>query len=281
MTDALANLIAKKFIARPDVRAKQVVLADGRVIYTPDGRRDREGNYTEYFPWDRPALNAHLAGETSYGHYLLAQDDSCKLFAFDVDLEKAGFLPTIPLDPEADNYQAWSDSFAPCDPREAWRNRAHPGRPWMKIQFRMIAHILAKAISSELEIPTAAAYSGAKGIHVYGFTGKVPAEDAREAAMIVLDSIGDFEPLRGQNFFRHKDTSPVDGYPNLSIEVFPKQSSLEGKDLGNLMRLPLGRNMKTADPTFFIDLTTAISEMSPVDPEYALTTTDPWRKPGE
>jgi hypothetical protein len=278
VSDALANLFAKKFIARPDVKAVQILTRDGNMIYMPDGVRDKDGNYTSYRPWTRPDLLAHLSGERSYGHYLLNTDDTCKLFAFDVDLEKTGFLPSLP---EITYDDEWSKSFVEADPRAAWRDRGHSGRNWMKMQFRMIAHVLAKAIVEELNIPCAAAYSGNKGIHVYGFTGLVSADEAREGAMIVLDSIGKFEPLRGQNFFRHKNTDPVDGFPNLSIEVFPKQDSLDGKDLGNLMRLPLGKNLKTSDPTFFIDLTSAMADMVPVDAEYALTTATPWKRAGE
>jgi hypothetical protein len=63
--------------------------------------------------------------------------------------------------------------------------------------------------------------------------------------------------------------------------VYPKQASLAGKDLGNLLRLPLGRNNKSKDPTFFMDMTAPLAEMRPVDPEWALTTTSPWKRPGE
>lgn len=274
MSVEIANLLASKFIARPDVRAKQVVLQNGSVIYTPDGIREKDGTYSTYHPWDRKALTSHIAGERSYGHYLLNKDDTCKLFAFDVDLEKTGFyLPDFPALPGANPVE--------FDPRASWRLRGHEGRGWMKYQFRLIAHKLMKTIYEELAIPCAAAYSGNKGIHVYGFTGKVAADEARDGAMIVLDAIGEFEPLRGQHFFRTKDQSPVDGFPNLTIEVFPKQGSLEGKDLGNLMRLPLGRNMKTSDPTFFIDMTSAMADLRPLDPVYALTTSNPWKRPDE
>lgn len=273
MSDVLANLFASKFIARKDVKAVQH--NDGSwAPVTDNGKRD--GNR---LPWTRADLNAHLSGEQTYGHYLLNEASECKLFAFDVDLEKnkpdwQGTLPTIPMDP--DNLQGWVESFAPADPREAWRDRAHPARDFMKIQFRLIAHRLVKAVEQELQIPVAAAYSGNKGIHVYGFTGPISADEAREGAMIVIDSLGDWKPSRGQNFFRCTNEDPIDGFPNLSIEVFPKQASLEGKDLGNLMRLPLGKNRKTPDPTFFIDMTTPMSVMAPVDPVFALTTTSPW-----
>lgn len=281
---ALADLIAKKFIQRTDVKAAQ--RPDGS--YVP-WEVDAHGSYCpahrggQREPWKRDDLNAHLDGAKSFGHYLLGTDGKCKLFAFDIDLEKTGYLPTRPLDPwfsdeELLDYEA---SFDPCNPREAWRNRRHPGRSFMKYQFKLIAHQLMAAVRTELDLPTACAYSGAKGVHVYAFTGPISASDAFDGAMIVIDSLGCFEPKRGNVFFQHKDHTPVHGFPNLSIEVFPKQRTLEGKDLGNLMRLPLGRNLKTNDPTFFVDMTSPLGEMQSVDPLFALTTSDPFARPSE
>ena len=244
MSDVLANLFASKFIARKDVKAVQH--NDGSwAPVTDNGKRD--GNR---LPWTRADLNAHLSGEQTYGHYLLNEASECKLFAFDVDPEKnkpdwQGTLPTIPMDP--DNFQGWVESFAPADPREAWRDRAHPARDFMKIQFRLIAHRLVKAVEQELQIPVAAAYSGNKGIHVYGFTGPISADEAREGAMIVIDSLGDWKPSRGQNFFRCTNEDPIDGFPNLSIEVFPKQALEHSPHLHDTMmlngeRCPLAEN---------------------------------------
>lgn len=258
MSNEVANLLAKKFIARPDVKARQY---DGG--YVPV--EDKNGNR---FPWTRQDLLDHLDGKTTYGHYLLSQDSECKLFVFDVDLEKQGVWEEV-ID---DDHQ----TFHPFDPRAAWQDRSHPGRPFMKRQFREIAHRLGKAIETELEIPWAAAYSGGKGIHVYGFTGLMPAADVRDGALLVLENLTSVQPLRGANFFTDTD------FPNMSIEVFPKQSSLDGKDLGNLCRLPLGRNLKNPkDPTFFLDMTSAMNEMRPLDPVYALTTTSQWKRRGE
>ena len=141
----------------------------------------------------------------------------------------------------------------------------------MKLQFKEIAHQLLRGIVEELEIPCAAAYSGGKGIHVYGFTGLSDAWQVHEGAQIVLDAIGEFKPLRGEHFFEHIN------YPNLSIEVFPKQTNLSGKDLGNLMRLPLGKNLKAPrEPTFFIDMTSPLGEFVPMDAETALMLENPW-----
>ncbi len=267
-TRQVADLLARKFISRRDVKAVQKVLRDGTVVYTPDGKRQADGTYSEYYPWDRESLTAHVTGERSLGHYLLDTDSKTKLFSFDIDLEKAGFLPRD---------EDWTE-FEACNPREVWRDRAaiHQ-RAFIKLQFKSIAHMLLKTIVEELSIPCAAAYSGGKGVHVYGFTGHCAAYEAREGAMIVLDALDRFEPLRGQNFFRDKETDHTVGFQNLSIELFPKQDSLEGKDLGNLMRLPLGVNMKNPkDPTFFIDMNSPHAMMRPIDPVVALTASSPW-----
>jgi hypothetical protein len=262
------------FIARRDVKARQ----HGNGAYMPvtdNGKAD--GNRVS---WKLADILEHLARNQTYGHYLLDRESMCKLFAFDVDLTETGWLPRQPYGP--DNIE--SDSlFVPANPRTAWLDRAHPGRSWMKLQFKLVANKLMRVIHEELEIPCAAAYSGNKGIHVYGFTGHGPAPNARTAAQFVLDSLDEFEPVRGGSFFRFRDQSALDGYPNLTIELFPKQDSLDGKDLGNLMRLPLGRNLKTKDPTFFIDMTTALGEMKAIDPMWALGegALNPWRRPDE
>jgi hypothetical protein len=281
VSDVVANLIASRFIARPDVKAVQH--ADGSWSpHTKTGKRDGER-----IPWSRPDLISHLEKRATYGHYLLGSDSTCKLFAFDVDLEKSGVLPNAPKpgtnEPGADPWAStaeilsWEQNcFQECeDLRGAWLTRSHPGRPYMKAQFKEIAHKLLRGVYETLGVPCAAAYSGGKGIHVYGFTGRMAAQDARDGAEIVLESMGGFKTTRGVNFFQHEN------YPNLSIEIFPKQTSLDGKDLGNLMRLPLGRNLKSTDPTFFIDMTSPMAVMQPVDPEWALTAGNPWTRPGE
>lgn len=260
MSNELANLFAKKFIARPDVKAIQH--SDGSWSpHTKTGKRDGER-----IPWNRTDLIHHIEGDRTFGHYLLNTDNRCKLFAFDVDLEKSGTLPLFEPKDEA------PDEFAEvADLRAAWQDRSHVGRAHMKLDFKRMAHMLLRSIEEDLTIPCAAAYSGAKGIHVYAFTGLIPADEAREGAQIVLDTIGNFKAVRGDNFFKHED------FPNLSIEVFPKQGSLQGKDLGNLMRLPLGRNLKNPkDPTFFLDMNAPLGVFKPKDPVRALTVENPW-----
>ena len=169
-------------------------------------------------------------------------------------------------------------SAVQCDPREVWLDRRQQAaRNWYKYQMGMLARRFVSIIQKELQLPCAASYSGSKGIHVYGFTGPMEAKEVRDAALLVLDISDEWQLSRGKNFYKHKIDSPFLGYPSFSVEVFPKQESLEGKDLGNLMRLPLGRNLKSVDPTFFLDLRSPVAQMVPhADPVKLLDSGDPY-----
>lgn len=277
---ALAKLIAEKFIARPDVMARQSRFG----AYSPVRSK---------FTMD--ALLGHLAGESSLGHYMINPDgDEVKLFALDIDLEKPD--PRQPhvryrLPFGQDEYTEFTD-WQECDPRQIWMSRQQGApRNCIKLQLRTLANQLVSLIRKELEIPAIAAYSGSKGIHVYGFTGRIPAVMAREGALIVARAAG-WKLSRGQNFFTHglpdadapfKDYHLRD-YHQYSLEIYPKQESVAEKDkgLGNLMRLPLGVNYKSPrDRAFFIDLRSALVDLKPMDPIEALTTTNPWAFPHE
>lgn len=287
MSKELAILYAKRFIQRRDVKAVQLE-RDAKVLKAGDWFPD-----TKIDPAKRPNsphlphgfkmshLQAHIAGERTYGHYLLDDDNNCRMFAFDIDLEKTGSwvsLPdwsTAPSDMDEKAEEEWFqkhsittlvDGESDQTLRDIWQDRrrqAAPARTWFKYQMKTVAHMLASKVV-ELDIDCAVAYSGSKGVHVYGMTGELPAKEVREAALLVLDMIDEFEPMRGKNFYRHKNNDPVHGFQNLSIEVFPKQDTLDGKSLGNLMRLPLGVNHKNPkDPTFFLDMTTPLGQFTP------------------
>lgn len=288
MNNDLAIQFAKRFVQRRDVKAVQFPEVNGqRGGYVPDHKLRHLGNHGP-LGFTMEHLHAHLSSTATYGHYLLDSDDNCRMFCLDIDLEKTGhYVPFPPWDGSMTEEQ-WEKEIAPIplgdpdDPKDnslrlAWLNRAHPARPWLKYQMGMLARKFCGIIARELSIGTAAAYSGNKGIHVYGFTGPVPAEQAREAALFVLDLAGDWSPYRGQHIFKHALESPELGYQNFSLEVYPKQSTLDGKDLGNLLRLPLGRNLKSEDPTFFLDLTTPPAVMQPHgNPVQLLETGDPF-----
>lgn len=269
----LAKLFASKFIARPDIMAVQ----------TPDGEyrptRDlRSKEILEGFSMN--ALLSHLMGDRTLGHYMIGPENQVKLFALDLDLEQKGQLPDTKF---GDQYIGWRD----CNPREAWMSRKQgPGRDVTKYQFRTMAHALARTVEDELGIPVAVAYSGSKGVHIYGFTGPTTAARARKGAQIVLEACN-WKLFRGNNFYRIE--SPADhrddllhGMANFSIEVYPKQDTMDDKDLGNLMRLPLGVNLKSPkDTPFFLDLRAAMTDFRPMDPIEALTTDNIWRYNGE
>lgn len=266
-----ATLLAQKFIARRDVKAIQH--SDGSWSpHTDTGRRDGTK-----LKWRMSDINAHLAKTQTFGHYLLDEDSKCKLFAFDIDLEK-----NQPDDTKPNKFiGSWVDNEGQVqffDAREAWLDRRHPARETLKIAMMQTAYTLGTIIREDLDLPCAVAYSGGKGVHVYAFTGLIDAKDAREGASIVLETFGEFEPTRGDNFWRDTNQRLENITRNLTIEVFPKQDSLDGKTLGNLMRLPLGRNLKNPkDPCFFIDMTQGLTTMKPIDPVLALTTDSAWR----
>jgi hypothetical protein len=119
---------------------------------------------------------------------------------------------------------------------------------------------------SDLKVPSAVAYTGNKGIHVYGFTGKMPANEVREAANLVLSELM-IRPIRGNAFFAFEPDA-TEGADLFTIELFPKQDTVKKTSgFGNLMRLPLGKNLKNAgDPTFFVDTEAPMGVLQPTDP---------------
>lgn len=272
----IAKLFASKFIARPDIKAFQ----------RPNGEW-----YPEESPITMPDLLAHLSGQRTMGHYLLSRKSEVKLFAFDIDLEKADIEKEIywPMPTGYDEDAGEWTGFIDGNPRVTWEHiDEYTLCPWMKdfLEYQMwyVASRLCKAIDETLKIPYAVTYSGHKGLHVYGFTGLCSAEEARDGAEIVLDHAGIFEPARGKNFFKHKrgpdyNTSSC---PQVTVELFPKQTHLDPgqKGFGNLMRLPLGVNLlkRTEHPhaAKFIDLRHRgngqyLSERNPIE---ALTVED-------
>jgi hypothetical protein len=272
--DQTANLIASKFIQRRDAKAEQ--RNDIYVPVTDTGRPDGKR-----LKWTRDDLRAHVKGERSMGHYLVGSDGNAKLFAFDIDLtqpnEKTGRDPKwVPILEDG----AHDHSVAPkrLDPRKAW---LHPQAPdelkrYLIAQMRETAEMLATVVMDVLGLPCAVAYSGSKGLHVYGFTGSAPAGDVRGAALEVIDYLGTFEPLRGKNFFKYTDDDPYTGLDCVDVEVYPKQDNLKGKDLGNLMRLPLGINKKSGQRAYFLNLSSSIDSLEEMPALPALNDGNPW-----
>lgn len=234
-TVELQNALAKRFIQRTDVKAWQ----QSGGAYIPDRT-----------PITRADLAAHLACERTMGHYLLGQNDLCKFFCFDIDLKIDCVWEGVPF-----------------KPREEFANMASPYRPQLVTDLVITAEGFARRIHHLYEIPVAIAFSGSKGVHVYGFADQpTPAADVRAIAMDVMQDVREFKPLRGENFFAHWNSDL-----SVEVEVFPKQSSLEGKDLGNLLRLPLGRNLKGKEGMFLQCGAGARPNFKPLDPMTALS----------
>lgn len=272
----IAKLFAKHFIARPNVMARQSFFG----TYAPVQEK-----------FTMPALVNHIMGRDSLGHYMINPDgDEVKLFALDMDLKEAKPKEDLwYLLPGAKHDGVFSE-WERGNPRQHWMSREQgPARDFLKFQMRFMANKLARTISA-LGVKPLVSYSGSKGIHIYGLTGKVPAEMARDGAMVVLQECG-WQLSHGRNVFTFKDTGDIKfsdiGYDfsQFDIEVYPKQTTTSDKEkgLGNLMRLPLGVNRKSPkkDASFFLDLREPFVDFKPMNPIEALTTTDIWAYPNE
>lgn len=272
MTD-LAQLILDRHVQRRDVFAVQ----------------DRTGAYR---PVEQPltleVVQAHLDGAYTVGHYTSDQDGLTRVLAFDVDLEKEGTWTRYPL-PEQfpkltgealDRWMASHSQTIAYAPREAWLDRTHASRAFVKYMLRTVAEGLAWGIRTELGLHTAIAYSGHKGVHVYGYSQPVDIAEARAGLELALDAAGpviggQFELTRGKNFYK-LFSGPAWG-DSFAVETFPKQASMDGKKFGNLMRLPLGVNQKNpGDPCFFVHRAAAYSRLEPMDPVAALHEETAW-----
>lgn len=259
----LTRLLGTRFVQRKDVKAFQ---KDNGEWYPA-----RDFNTGADLPMTQQDFRDHFKGTKTMGHYLVDRSGYCKLFAFDIDLVKH-------------NRDCAGNSCKGCPvpimgmdgilyegiPREVWGPEG-PVTPVLTTHLRCMAEGLAIRINRELQISTSIATSGHKGLHVYGFTGTMPAESVREVAVGILERFGCFEPFRGQNFWRHKSE-----YHTLDIEVFPKQGSLDGKEYGNLMALPLGVHRVTGKRKDFITCKARYDRLIPMNPTDALNGDLPW-----
>lgn len=256
----LSYLLAKHFISRKDVKAIQRTNPLG--AYNPTVKRNVDGEILEYYGWDYKSLAEHLTGKKTYGHYLLDKDATCKIFCFDIDLKKLGKVPTVPLPSDENGVEEWLNSFQEVNLRDTWVDRRHPSREWLKISMRSMAMKLSSACS-EYDVPTITSYTGSKGLHVYGLIGRGPAKDAYDAAHLIVDSIPNLTPHKGEVFFEWDDPTDLEN-SIFTIETFPKQVMTNDDGFGNLLRAPYGINLKSPrDRTFFIDETLPLGQIAP------------------
>lgn len=255
MADEVEIALGKRFLGRRDVKAVQY----------PDGHYEPERT-----PWKMADFRAHVAGTRSLGNYMVGQDGLVKFFAYDIDLTKEGYW--IPMDERV-------MEIMPCNPREVWLEQDHPGRGFLTLRLRTTAELLGRRIyhMTDEMVHVAIAYSGSKGLHVYGLLPEpMPAADARCMAFDILKSMHEpdgspaFKNTKGENFW----APTAENAPNIDIEVYPKQDTTS--DLGNLMRMPLGVNRKSGQRGFFVDCRVGYTQMKVLDPLEALGSTLPW-----
>lgn len=291
---SLTGPIAQRFIARSNAYAVQKGFGGyvpAREKDLPDGTRGPDLRLTGSL------IDQHIAGEITLGHYMLSPKGKAKLFALDIDLRDAHgkWIPT----PSAADFEAVEKRFAgdpqgleeavahlrnPVggNPRELWQDKKHPSRPFFLRQMKGVADAFAHRIWDEFngEIPVACAYSGFKGIHVYGFTGLADAADVRALGQAVIESFDRYRPQKGGNFWLDGDDNPETGFRNFEIELFPKQDATREDGYGNLMRLPLGINKKAPKSKgFFVDQRPGVANIKPLgeaDTLRLLETGDPW-----
>ncbi len=230
--------------------------------------RSKDGKYR---PFSRSELQAHVNGNKTLGHYMVdPTENTTRLFAFDIDLTKTA---NKWMTADSGKLNTWDGSrFVPGSPREHFSSDTI--RPRLLDELLTIATALASRAKRMLDIPVAISFSGSKGVHVYGFTGRESARVVKAAGHEVIKSTEMFENSRGQHFYRHI-SPPEEGFPNVEIEVFPKQDDMQGKDFGNLMRLPLGIHRQTNQPSYFLKITDfrSLQEMHPLK---ALKGNPPW-----
>lgn len=250
----IAKLLAAKFIERRDVKAVQYRDMKGTDMYVPH----RVFKTKEDIPVRLQDLIDHVECRATFGHYIVSPENTCRVFAFDIDIIKETYLmPMFEADPvivEA--------------PRDVWLNGANrEAQLDMGLQMRSISYELALSVKETLGIPVTVHYSGCKGVHVTGLLDRgTPAIDARQMCDSVLHSLDHFELFKGKNFWRSSH------YPALYVETFPKQEELNSKDgYGNLLRLPLGMNIKSGKKSFFVDLDKPLTKWSHDDPILTLT----------
>lgn len=291
---SLTGLVAQRFIARSNAYALQ----KGFGGYVPAREKDNEdGTHGANFRMSGKLIEQHIAGEITMGHYMVNESGNAKLFALDIDLRDANgkWIPT----PSAKDFESAEKLFGDDpekleeaiahlrkpqggNPRELWQDKKHPARPYYLRQMKAVADEFSQRIWDEFngEIPVACAYSGFKGIHVYGFTGMAPAADIRALGQAVIESFDRYRPQKGGNFWLDKEEDPEKGFRNFEIELFPKQDAVREDGYGNLMRLPMGVNKKAPKGrAFFIDQRPGVADIKPrnmADTIELLESGNPW-----
>lgn len=254
-SEALAKLLVSNFIERQDVKAIQT--ASGDYMPVRENPKDTSSPTLKFGLRD---IIAHVEGKTTYGHYLVSKEGTCRVIVFDIDLRAKA-------NPARDE-RPYTFEGVEYDPREVWAGPDSPCKRNLAMMLRVTAESIGRRATELTPFKTMVSYSGCKGMHVYVCLPKgTPAETARDAAGAIIDSYdGLLVADRGNNFFKHAERMRP-----ISIEVFPKQDVVNPNGgFGNLIRLPLGINQKSGKRGFFLDMATPQHKFQIDDPALAL-----------
>jgi hypothetical protein len=244
---AIGAAIARKFIVRPDVLAEQCI-KDGDVLWVP-----------RKVPWTRSLMASHLRGEKVLGHCPVSLEYTCRVLTFDIQYMNFGLLPSLPMDDERSlDFSTWKES----NPQEEWKNHKSPIAPWMTYNFRACASYLYNILKSEFNLESTVAYNG-KGLEVYGFFPKLTStQTARQIGLTTLEASGGLWEEKDALYIS-KLQHPLKGTMDLTISILPEGAN-------DIIRVPLGKNLESPDPCFFVDMTAPLARLVPLDAKKAL-----------
>ena len=239
MVREAAALMGQLFINRRDAKA----------VYRPDFR----GNWhwtciPESFTMGD--FQMHLTGMQCFGTYLLNTDNTVKFMAFDIDAKKESrYWRLYDVDQinslEEQGYGFDMDlQFGLFE--AALHDPSLDAHRWVRTLLLGAVRDICKAVRQELEMVPMTVITGG-GAHVLvPFPAPVPAADARLVGNDLVSRLPAVVRLN-KMFWGY---GPMG---EMTIEVFPKQDTLDGKDYGNLIRLPYGWHHEAEVRTFSID----------------------------
>lgn len=203
----------------------------------------------------------HLTGNHCLGTYLLAPDSTVKFLAFDLDVRKQGKYYVVRDLEEIEALEAaghYAETATPqpqgvFDPDLAEGNLeaalhevSDPAFRWVRIVLWEAIQSITRQVKANLDLPELTIITGG-GAHIFvPLPEPMPAADARSAGIEIMASLPNAKQ-RNEIFFDYGT------FQELSIEVFPKQDSIEGKNFGNLIRLPFGWHYEAGIRTFAVD----------------------------
>lgn len=238
------RMLGDLLIARKDVKA--VEFSDGT------GWRPDES------PFTIGDFRAHIAGKRTLGTYMVGSDSRVKFFALDIDLLKDGkegpyyLLDEDDSDPTTTTrvdgvLQIDEPQIGPIE--SALHDPDAPAYRWVRVVLRAQIDAFQGIVREQFGLESLAVLTGG-GAHVL-----VPLPEPTHAKRIRSDVIDvmrqtGFTEFRGKNFFVSEGSDP--NTATTTIEIFPKQDDMEGKNFGNLIRLPLGIHRRTGVRTVFV-----------------------------